>query len=268
MEAVEHLARRAGINIERGTDFRQTAAWSERQLVQRLHDTLLNTPPALSYAVQGRGWNMQTIRLAKLGFMPSDKRPLLEGLNLSDSWRSVIQRFPAGMLVYIHLHKGRLMYLSGRSIEGKKHYNPPRDLIGEKQPYFNHCYADDAGQVVVVEGQADAITFGEWGEQLSEGKALSDREEAVLQSLEIMTRNADGTVWLKALELREQVAKLLGQPVEQLGHAQWIAHILSRMHLLDNGRRKRQMDGVVYVIRRTAVIDMMHRYDVTPISNS
>jgi hypothetical protein len=163
MEAVEHLARRAGINIERGTDFRQTAAWSERQLVQRLHDTLLNTPPALSYATQGRGWNMQTIRLAKLGFMPSDKRPLLEGLNLSDSWRSVIQRFPAGMLVYVHLHKGRLTYLSGRSIEGKKHYNPPRDLIGEKQPYFNHCYADDAVQVVVVEGQADAITFGEWG---------------------------------------------------------------------------------------------------------
>jgi hypothetical protein len=163
MEAVEHLARRAGINIERGTDFRQTAAWSERQLVQRLHDTLLNTPPALSYATKGRGWNPQTIRLAKLGFMPSDKHPLLEGLNLPDSWRSVIQRFPAGMLVYVHLHKGRLTYLSGRSIEGKKHYNPPRDIAGEKQPYFNHCYADDAGQVVVVEGQADAITFGEWG---------------------------------------------------------------------------------------------------------
>ena len=83
-----------------------------------------------------------------------------------------------------------------------------------------------------------------------------------------MTRNADGAVWLKASELREQVARLLGQPVEQIGHAQWIAHILSRLHLLDNGRRKRQMDGVVYAIQRTAVIDMMHRYDVTPISNS
>ena len=85
MEAVEHLTRRAGINIERGTDFRQTADWSERQLVQRLHDALLNTPPALSYATNRRGWDMQTIRLAKLGFMPLDKRPLLEGLNLSDS---------------------------------------------------------------------------------------------------------------------------------------------------------------------------------------
>ena len=81
-------------------------------------------------------------------------------------------------------------------------------------------------------------------------------------------RNTEGAVWLKASELREQVAKLLGQPVEQLGHAQWIAHILSRLHLLDNGRRKRKMDGVVYAIQRTAVIDMMSRYDVMPISNS
>jgi len=163
MEAVEHLARRAGISIERGADFRQTAAWSERQLVQRLHDTLLNTPPALSYATKMRGWDIQTIRLARLGFMPSDKRPLLEGLNLSDSWRNVIQKFPAGMLVYVHLDKGRLTYLSGRSIEGKKHYNPPRDLIGEKQPYRNHLYHGEVESVVLVEGQADAITFGMWG---------------------------------------------------------------------------------------------------------
>jgi hypothetical protein len=163
MEAVQYLARRAGINIERGTDFRQTAAWAERQLVQRLHEALLNTSPALSYATKERGWNIQTIRLAKLGFMPSDKRPLLDGLNLPDTWRSVIHKFPVGMLVYIHLQKGRLTYLSGRSIEGKKHYNPPRDIAGEKQPYFNHCYCEDSGQVVIVEGQADAITFGEWG---------------------------------------------------------------------------------------------------------
>ncbi|MFW5709593.1 MAG: hypothetical protein ACOCX5_05170, partial [Chloroflexota bacterium] len=125
------------------------------------------------------------------------------------------------------------------------------------------AFFEGVGQVA---GLLDAISeAAEWDEQLSEGKALSDREEAVLQALEIMTRNADGAVWLKAAKLREQVAKLLGQPVEQLGHAQWIAHILSRLHLLDNGRRKRQMDGVVYAIQRTAVIDMMSRYDVAPI---
>ncbi len=60
MEAIEHLARRAGITIERGTDFRQTAAWSERQLVQRLHDALLNTQPTQGSVVGGTckrsGW--------------------------------------------------------------------------------------------------------------------------------------------------------------------------------------------------------------------
>ncbi|MDX1992443.1 MAG: toprim domain-containing protein, partial [bacterium] len=163
MEVVEWLARRAGITLERGTDFRQTAGWAERQLVQRLQDALLYTPPALSYATQTRGWTMQTIRLARLGFMPSDKRPLLDGLTLSDTWRGVLHKFPAGMLVYAHLEKGRLTYLSGRSIEGKKHYNPPRDILGERQPYYNHLYTPAGEQVVIVEGQADAITFGEWG---------------------------------------------------------------------------------------------------------
>ncbi len=163
IEVVEWLARRAGITLERGTDFRQTAGWAERQLAQRLQDTLLNTPPALSYATQTRGWTMPTIRLARLGFMPSDKRPLLDGLNLSGTWCGVLHKFPAGMLVYVHLEKGRLTYLSGRSIEGKKHYNPPRDSIGERQPYYNHLYTPAAEQVVIVEGQADAITFGEWG---------------------------------------------------------------------------------------------------------
>ncbi|MBZ0276111.1 MAG: hypothetical protein K8I60_08205, partial [Anaerolineae bacterium] len=163
METVTFLARRAGIAIEHGAEFRQTPVWAERQLIQRLHDALLNTPLALSYATQERGWTIQTIRLAQLGFMPSDKRPLLDGLNLSDTWRNIINRFPAGMLIYIHRHQGRLTYLSGRSIQGKKHYNPPRDLAGEKQPYFNHCYHEESGPVVVVEGQADAITFGEWG---------------------------------------------------------------------------------------------------------
>ena len=83
-------------------------------------------------------------------------------LNLSDTWRSVVNKFPPEMLVYVHLDKGRLAYLSGRSVAGKKHYNPPRDLIGEKQPYHNPLYHGGVEQVVLVEGQADAITFGAW----------------------------------------------------------------------------------------------------------
>jgi hypothetical protein len=163
VEATNYLARRAGITLETGGDVRQSPAWSERQLVQRLQDILLNTPSALNYVIQERGWQLSTVKTARIGYMPQDKRPLIADLNLSDTWRSVIYKFPPGMIVYVHAVSGRLSYFSGRSIEGKRHYNPPREIIGERQPYYNHFYNPKAEQVVVVEGQADAITFGEWG---------------------------------------------------------------------------------------------------------
>jgi CHC2 zinc finger/Toprim-like len=163
MEVVRYLAQRAGITLENNINFKQSTAWAERQLIQRLHDMLLNTPAALTYVTQKRGWQLSTIKSPRLGFMPTDKHLLLADLNLSDNWRTVIQKFPPNMIVYVHIERGRLMYLSGRSIEGKKHYNPPRDIIGERQPYYNHLYSPQAEQVVIVEGQADAITFAEWG---------------------------------------------------------------------------------------------------------
>jgi DNA primase len=163
MEAVRYLAQRAGITVEENSHFKKSSAWAERQLVQRLHDTLLNTPAALTYVTEKRGWQLSTVKTARLGFMPQDKRVLLSDLNLSDNWRTVIHKFPPNMVVYIHTEQGRLIYLSGRSIEGKKHYNPARDIIGERQPYYNHLYSPQSEQVVIVEGQADALTFAEWG---------------------------------------------------------------------------------------------------------
>jgi hypothetical protein len=163
IEAVRFLADRVGISIDEDLDLRNSAAWSERQVVTRLRDALLNTPPAWASVTQKRGWNMTTVKAARLGFMPQDKRVLLDGLNLSDMWKAVVNKFPAGMIVYVHLEKGRLTYLSGRSIEGKKHFNPPQEIIGQRRPYFNFYYNADVDYVVVVEGQADAITFAEWG---------------------------------------------------------------------------------------------------------
>src|SRR5262249_49417387 len=123
----------------------------------------LNDPTALAYVSEKRGWQLSTIKAARIGYMPSERRSLLASLNLYDNWRTVIQKFQPGMIVYVHLERGRLTYLSGRSIEGKKHYNPSREIIGERRPYYNHLYTPDAEQLVVVEGQADAITFAEWG---------------------------------------------------------------------------------------------------------
>jgi hypothetical protein len=111
-------------------------------------------------------------------------------------------------------------------------------------------------------------TAAETDEQISQGKALSEREEAVLQALELMTRGQSGRLWVKAAALREKVARLMGQPVEKMGDAQWIGHILKRLHLLDEAGRKRGMDGMSYAVKPLDVIDMMRRYDVATVYES
>ena len=143
------------------TDLQDSPSWNERQLIKRLQAALTDHKPALDY-VRSRGWTNDTLHHEQLGYMQADKSMLLKDLKLPDRWVRVVRAFPVGMLVYIHTCRGRLTYISGRSIEGKKHYNPPRNLIGERQPYVNHCYHSTADEVVLVEGQADAITFGQW----------------------------------------------------------------------------------------------------------
>jgi DNA primase len=75
-------------------------------------------------------------------------------------------------LIYTHYVNGRVTTFSGRNIlgaevtkEGKeiKSYNLPVVLSGERQVYFNQAYGARADECVVVEGQADAITLGQWG---------------------------------------------------------------------------------------------------------
>ena len=60
-------------------------------------------------------------------------------------------------------------------------------------------------------GLLDAIcNAAEWDEQISEGKSLSEREEAVLQALELLTRSAGEVVWVKGTDLREKDSQSAG----------------------------------------------------------
>jgi len=77
-------------------------------------------------------------------------------------------------LIYAHQHKGGVKYLSRRNLpgfdkiksEGKtrdwKSFNPYKLLAGHKQVYFNHVHRVDR-PLVMVEGQGDAKTWGQWG---------------------------------------------------------------------------------------------------------
>ena len=97
---------------------------------------------------------------------------------------------------------------------------------------------------------------------MSEGKALSDREDAVLQALELMIRNAVGEMWIKVAELREPVRRMLGYSQEQTDAAPWIGHVSKRMQLTDPARRKHHVGGQLYAVQRIEQLDILRRYEV------
>ena len=164
IEAVCYLARRAGITLPEKSDAQNSELWAERTLIRRLQDALFAHEEALTYVTQKRGWERDILLKERIGYMPANKHQLLEGLSgLADRWRQTIHKFPSNMIVYIHMAQGRLAYVSGRSITAKRHYNAEREIVGERQPYFNHLYRPDTDTAVLVEGQADAISFGVWG---------------------------------------------------------------------------------------------------------
>lgn len=77
-------------------------------------------------------------------------------------------------LIFPHLYFRQVTYLSSRNLErdgerlvsyaGKnKSFNPRREFLGERKPYFGHNYKANASHVVIVEGQPDVLTLAQWG---------------------------------------------------------------------------------------------------------
>jgi hypothetical protein len=79
-------------------------------------------------------------------------------------------------LVYAHKVEGRIRYMSRRQLPGHdrirqddgqevewKSFNPYSALAGDKIPFFNHMHRRVDERIVIVEGQMDAITLGQWG---------------------------------------------------------------------------------------------------------
>ncbi|HQF63875.1 MAG TPA: CHC2 zinc finger domain-containing protein [Anaerolineaceae bacterium] len=114
------------------------------------------------------------------------------GITAPQAWVEAgkVPAMPPDMLIYPHLWRGRARYASGRGLpepeaegdtdeqkkrKAKRHYNLDETLVGSRQPYVNTAYRTSDNQVVIVEGQADAITLGQWqiGALALAGTALS-----------------------------------------------------------------------------------------------
>jgi DNA primase len=191
--ALEDLARRAGVELAPLTPVEQAALderrWGEKVLglaAEHYHRMLTQHPAGREARAwcQGRGWSSETIEREQIGFAPaapaasdnnalSDAGAAGEGAPLATALREAglldhptakaVLSMPGGMVVYVHRVGGRAVFLSGRSIEGRRHYALPADLVGEKQVYVNAPAAGGPGALVLVEGPADAIALGQVG---------------------------------------------------------------------------------------------------------
>ena len=85
-------------------------------------------------------------------------------------WKMIPGMIGRTRIIYPHWDGGRVVYMTGRNIlgaevtkEGRiiKSYNPPKELVGERRPFFNHVYGRRADECVVFEGQGDAVSLAQ-----------------------------------------------------------------------------------------------------------
>lgn len=122
---------------------------------------------------QSRGWSEETIKGMGLGYSDGS---LLACLNELDAdidlaleagliYRrrdgSLSDAIPAGYLVYVHRRFGAELYLSGRATFTDGKGRKARNLHAPRHLYW--ATRRSRGPVVVVEGQACAITCWQWG---------------------------------------------------------------------------------------------------------
>jgi hypothetical protein len=171
--ALRELAREAGVQLTPLTPEQQAAQTRQRQREEIFGVAIAHwqaairrpNAPGMAYA-EGRGWDAETIESAGLGYH-RDAQPLRAalqraGVDLNDEAAQAVLRTPPHSLIYPHFWRGRAVYFAARGIEDKRHWNPPADLIGPRQPYYNHHYTPRADTVIVVEGQGDGVSVGHW----------------------------------------------------------------------------------------------------------
>lgn len=162
-DAVEWLCRRANLPGPEwsGQDAQARLAARAREdvltvaarwMVRRLRESL----PAREYAAS-RGWTDATIAAAGLGYSgdPHHRADLagelaMHGFDRQDNAVRAVLKIPPGMLIYPHVRGGRVRYLSGRSIQDKRHYNLEAELVGDRQLYCNWLWAPGNELAVIV----------------------------------------------------------------------------------------------------------------------
>lgn len=168
-EAVSWLAKHTG-QPEPAFKPEAPAARAERLSRERLMELAAGYyRQAMGREVQGwqyaleRGFSPETV--AGLGYADgglwraiaeADRALAAEMGLIGVDGRRVWDAIPAGCLVYVHQHRGRVEYLTGRAIAEKRHMNQraPKKMFWAEAGF---------GPLVIVEGQADALSIKQLG---------------------------------------------------------------------------------------------------------
>lgn len=283
-EALETLARRAGIplrplspeeqrQIQERREYEDALARAARHFARHLWES----PRALEYA-RGR-WSEEAIRNEGIGYADGGPLPNLGNpkaqavVNALNRWAGKV----GGAIIYVHRLGGRVVYLSGRSIRGKEHYNPPEDLAGPRMPYLNAHYSPRVQELVIVEGQACAITPSGWGipalalagSGVTEGWAVRIRRHAESGASVYVVPDGDGRTDLDTLaqaagplmrvvELPEGTADVnafaqSGATAEDFqalmhGAPTWLDREIHRVSQAQGGERDRAVENLFHLL--------------------
>ncbi|MCB0078404.1 MAG: toprim domain-containing protein [Anaerolineales bacterium] len=146
-------------------------------LAAQHYQTLLQSRAgkAARHYARSRGWQDNTIHHF-LGYSRGQLRRALQtqqvdlkaaveaGLLRERADGQLVDAIPTGYLVYLHRTPGgRICYLSGRALHSDEPARKARNLAAPKRLFFTPHTSSADSPLVIVEGQADALSVHEWG---------------------------------------------------------------------------------------------------------
>jgi len=174
-----------------------------------------------------RGWADETVQASRLGYVlpvgssADHDAPPLSALLHAAGWlehpmAKAVLSIPPDHLVYPHIVGGQVVYLSGRGVRQKRHYNLPNELAGPKRLFYAEPWRDQEtgnggeelghdGVTVLVEGQADALSLAQWGFAavalcgLAPGRDLAVADQRALAAVSHVALDNDEAGSAKAL---------------------------------------------------------------------
>lgn len=237
IEAVRTLARRANVQMPEYDETAQRAYKKKRDYQEGLGVAagffiaqIKERNAGRAYA-RKRGLSDEVIDSGLLGYAPEGGLEALLGHfgmheMAADSRAAQVARkiqgfayHKGGALVYVHRRHGRVVYLSARAIrpEVEAHeskYNPPRKLAGERRAFVVGKPLKRAESILVVEGQACAVTAGAEWEAVDTAVAIAGAD---LEDEELLERMVDARRVYIGLDDDETGRRHRGELAERLG---------------------------------------------------